>query len=279
MKFAMCNEFCQGRSFAGACSLAADTGYDGIEIAPFTLADSVLDIPPARRRTVRDTAADHGLEIVGLHWLLVKPEGLHLTGPDAAVRARTVDYLAAEIDFCADVGGRVLVFGSPNQRNVPDGESYEQAWGRAAEAFRRLGEYAARRNVVFCVEPLAPAETNFLQTAAEAARMVEEVGSPGFRMILDVKAMCGDVEPIPQIIRRCAPYLEHFHANDANLSGPGFGATDFVPIARALREAGYDSWVSVEVFDFSVAPETIARQSLDYLKRVFRQAPDERGTT
>jgi sugar phosphate isomerase/epimerase len=269
MKFAMCNEFCQGWSFDEACELAAREGYQGVEIAPFTLGDSVLEIGPDRRQALRRTAAEYGLNIVGLHWLLAGPDGLRFTCADRSVRARTIDYLLAEVDLCADIGGSSVVFGSPAQRNVRDGQSYQQAWEDALEAFQRLAAHAAGRGVVVCIEPLAPAETNFIQTAAEARRMVQAVGMPAFRMVLDVKAMCSEVRPIPEIIRLSAPYLAHFHANDANLSGPGFGRTDFAPIAIALRDVGYDGWLSVEVFDFSPGPETIARQSLRYLREVF----------
>ena len=99
--------------------------------------------------------------------------------------------------------------------------------------------------------------------------MVEAVDQPAFQMMLDVKAMSSENKPIPDIIRSSAQYLEHFHANDANLRGPGSGDTDFEPIAAALNEVGYDRWVSVEVFDFSDGPETIAVESLRYLREVF----------
>ena len=269
MQFGMCNEFCEGWDFERVCRLAHRTGYDGVEIAPFTVSDSVLNVGPAERRRLRDTAHAHGLAVIGLHWLLVKPEGLHLNSPDPPVRRRTGDYLRAEIDFCADLGGSLLVVGSPRQRNVPEGETYEQVWERSVATFRALAEHAAGRSVRLCIEPLGAQETNFICTAAEARRLVEAVDRPAFRMVLDVKAMCQDEEPIPDIIRRSAPYLDHVHANDANRQGPGFGETDFRPIAAALKEVGYQGFVSVEVFDFSAGPERIAAESLRYLREVF----------
>ena len=269
MKFGMCNEFCAGWDFERVCSLAHETGYDGVEIAPFTISDSVLDVGTSERRRLRDTAQRHGLGIIGLHWLLVKPDGLHLNSPDPLVRARTVDYLRAEIDFCADLGGSRMIVGSPKQRSVPEHETYEQVWERTVAAFRALAEHAAPRGVCLCIEPLGADETNFIRTAAEARRLVQAVDRPAFRLILDVKAMCQDEEPIPDIIRHSAQYLEHVHANDANRQGPGFGATDFRPIAAALKEVGYQGYVSVEVFDFSAGPERIAVESLRYLKDAF----------
>lgn len=271
MKFAMCNEFCEGWDLESVCELAARAGYQGVEIAPFTLADSVEDITYQRRQQLRRVAEDAGLQVVGLHWLLGKPEGLHLNSPDPNLRRRTADYLRAEIDLCSDLGGSKLVIGSPKQRNVPPGQSYRQVWERSVEVFRKLAEHGRRRDVMLCIEPLGADETNFIHTAAQARSLVRDVHHPNFRMMLDVKAMVQDNEPIPEIIRRSAPYLEHFHANDANRQGPGFGDTDFEPIARALREVGYEGFISVEALDFSAGAEKIARKSIEYLISVFGQ--------
>ena len=271
MKFAMCNEFCEGWGFAATCLLAAEAGYEGIEIAPFTLAESVLEVTAAERNDLRRTAETCGLAVVGLHWLLVGPKGLHLNHPDAAVRGKTKDYLKAEIDLCAELGGRIMVVGSPSQRTVIDGETYEATWDRTVDVMRALAGYAADRQVCICIEPLTSEETNFINTADEARRLVEEVSHPAFQMMLDVKAMAAGEEPIERVIRKHAACVKHFHANDENRMGPGFGETDFVPIARALREVGYEGFVSVEVFDFSAGPERIARESLRYLQEAFGQ--------
>jgi len=232
MKLAMCNEFCEGWTLDEVCRLAADAGYDGVEIAPFTLAKSVIDQTPDQRREIAHTVADHHLEVVGLHWLLVTPGGLHLNSPDPAVRQATVDYLRAEIDLCADIGGRKLVFGSPQQRNVLDGQTYDQVWQHAVRVFRELAEHAQEREVHLCIEPLGRTETDFVCTAAEARRLVDDVDRPAFRMMLDVKAMAEDEQPMPDIVRASAGYMAHFHANDANLQGPGFGETDFATAAN-----------------------------------------------
>jgi len=206
-----------------------------------------------------------------LHWLLVKPPGLYINHPDSAVRERTTAYLRAEIDFCADLGGRVVVVGSPQQRNVLASETYQATWDRTAVVFRTLAPQAAARGVCLCIEPLARAETNFLNTVAEARRLVEAVNHPAVQLLLDVKAMSDESEPIPEIIRKSVRYLRHFHANDADRQGPGFGNTDFRPIAQALRAIGYQGFVSVEVFDFSAGPERIARESIRCLREAFSE--------
>ena len=269
MPFAICNEVFQDWKIEDAMSFAAKAGYDAIEIAPFTLANSVNDVLPDRRRAIRESAHRAGIAISGIHWVLVKTEGLHVNHPDAAIRRRTANYFCDLVDFCRDLGGQFIIVGSPKQRNVLEGVSLAQAWDWATETFRPAAERARDYGVTICFEPLAPVETNFINTAAESIRFVKQLDSPSFKIILDVKAMCSESKPIPQIIAESWPHFAYFHANDRNLKGPGFGDVDFRPIAAALREVGYKGYVSVEVFNFEEGAETIARKSIDYLKKCF----------
>jgi sugar phosphate isomerase/epimerase len=269
MKFAICNEIFQGWKLDDTLAYAARVGYAGVEIAPFTLANSVNDISATERQAMRKAAARNKIDIVGIHWVLVKPEGLYMNHPDAALRERTAKYFCDLVDFCADLGGKVMVVGSPKQRNVLPGVAPAQARDWAAATFRDAVARAEQREVTICFEPLAPAETNFINTAAEALEFVQRVPSPRFKIILDVKAMCSESKPIPQIVRESWPHFAHFHANDRNLKGPGFGEVDFTPIAAALKEVGYQGFVSVEVFNFEEGAEAIATRSLEYLRRAF----------
>ena len=269
VRFGICNEMFEGWAWEDVCQAAAEAGYDGIEVAPFTLAERVTDISAERRRELVAVARKAGLEIIGLHWLLVSPKGLYINTPDDAVRTQTVEYFIAMVHCCADLGGRVMVVGSPKQRNLLPGLSREKAWALAQDSFRRILPAAAARGVTLCLEPLAPEETDFINTAAEARGFVEEINHPNLRLILDVKAMSSEGRPIPDIIRENAQVVAHVHANDANKRGPGFGDTDFASIAAALREIGYQDWVSVEVFDFTPDPVTIARESRRYLRQHF----------
>ena len=269
MKFAICNEIFQGWKLEDSFAHAARLGYSGMEIAPFTLANSVTDIRTGERQEIREEAARNQIEIAGIHWVLVKPEGLYINHPDRSLRERTARYFCDLVDFCADLGGKVMVVGSPKQRNMLPGVAREQAWEWATATFRNAVVQAEQRGVTICFEPLAPAETNFINTAAEAIEFVQRVSSPHFKIILDVKAMCSESKPMPSIIRESWPHFAHFHANDRNLKGPGFGDVDFKPIAAALKEVGYDGFVSVEVFKFEEGPEAIAARSIEYLRHVF----------
>lgn len=266
MRYAICNETFEGWDHERICRSVAGLGYQGLEIAPFTLARAVTDISGQRRRELRRQAEENGLTLLGLHWLLAKTEGLHLTSPEEGVRQRTADYLIELARCCADLGGDRLVFGSPAQRRIPAGATRAQAADYAVDTFRRAAAGIADCGVLLCLEPLAPTEADFLNTAAEAVEILDRLHHPNFVLHLDVKAMCSEEAPIVDLIHRYIGRTGHFHANDANRRGPGFGAVDFVPIFRALKEEGYAGWVSVEVFDYSPDPETIARESLRYMR-------------
>jgi len=274
MKFGICSEiFYQGLEtpwkIEDAMGFAAECGYHGFEIAPFTLGRYVTEIGVDARKQVREAAKQAGIAISGIHWVLVQTENLHVTHPEAAIRERTSQYFCDLVDFCHDLGGESIIVGSPKQRNILGDVDPEQGWAWATEVFRKPVKRAADCGVTICFEPLAPSETNFVNTAAEAIRFVKQLESPAFKIILDVKAMCSEEKTIPQIIRESWPEFGYFHANDENLKGPGFGDVDFEPIAAALREVGYDGYVSVEVFKFEEGPEAIARRSLEYLRKVF----------
>jgi len=271
IRFAICNETFRDWSFGKTCDFVAECGYEGLEVAPFTLAQYVTQIDASRRRELRRQAETAGVEIIGLHWLLAKTEGLHLTSPDKAVRRRTAKYLGELAEFCTDLGGRLLVFGSPQQRNILPGVTRQQAINYAVEVLQRAMPAMEKTGVVLALEPLAPKETNFMTTAAEAVEVAKLVDSPFCKLHLDCKAMASESTPIPQLIRKYAKWMVHFHANDPNLQGPGFGDLDFVPIFQALVDVAYRGWVSVEVFDYTPGPERLARESIRYMERCLKK--------
>ena len=267
LKFAICNELFEGWDFGRVCRFVKSVGYNGLELAPFTLANPITALTAARRADLRRQANDAGLEIVGLHWLLAKTQRLHLTSPERTVRERTAAYLAALAEACHDLGGTILVFGSPAQRSLLAGVSREQAFEWAAEVIGRVTPALDRLGVSICMEPLSRDETDFINTCDEAVQLIQMVDHPRVVLHLDVKAMSSEATAVTALIRRFASRAGHFHANDPNRRGPGFGDTNFAPIFEALDESGYNRWVSVEVFDYAPDPETVARQSIEYMTR------------
>ncbi|HRQ88365.1 MAG TPA: sugar phosphate isomerase/epimerase family protein [Bacteroidia bacterium] len=268
MKYAICNETFQDWPFEKAFAYAHSVGYTGIEIAPFTLAGPPTELDAEYRATLRVQIADAGLECVGLHWLLAKTEGFYLTTPDEAVRERTGAYLAELARLCADLGGTIMVLGSPQQRNLLPGISHEQAMDLAADTVRRAMPVLEDCGVTLALEPLAQTEGDFLNTAALGIELAEKIDSPNCRLHLDVKAMSGEPGPIPDIIHASRDWVAHFHANDPNLLGPGMGEVVFDPIFKALKDIDYDGWVSVEVFRYEPGIETICEESIRYMREV-----------
>ena len=215
---------------------------------------------------MKEAAEKAGVEIVGLHWLLVKPEGLHISHPDESIRAATRDYLIDQVHFCADIAGKVMIFGSPSQRSLVEGLTKQSAWQRAGQTYSEVMPAAEDRGVTICFEPLAPDLTDFISTADEAREFIRHVNHPNFRLILDVRAMSTEAKPTPQIIRESADLLRHVHSNDDNDLGPGMGGQDYDGIVEALRDIDYEGYCSVEIFDFSMEPEEIAERSLAVLR-------------
>jgi sugar phosphate isomerase/epimerase len=268
MKIGICNEFFQGWPIDEVFAYAAQIGCDGVEIAPHTLADSVADLPTARRREIRQAAERHGMEILGLHWLLVKPEGLSINHPDAAVRKRTQEQMRALIHLCGDLGGRILTHGSPGQRTVREGWDVQESWRRARETFESCLPALEDRDAVYCIEPLARSNTNFINTSAEALRLVREINHPRFQLMVDCRsAEMSDGSAVTALETALASgHLHHVHVNDVSGRGPGFGRVRFAPILERLSGAEYAGYVSVEVFEFDPDPRTIAARSVGYLK-------------
>lgn len=273
MKFAICNELFQGWPLEKVFAHAAQAGYQGVEVAPFTLGDDAREISPAKRAELRKAAKAAGVEVTGLHWLLLKPDGLHINSLDPGVSKRTEAYVETLIGLCADLGGRVMVWGSPKQRTVTANDTWLGSWQRMVEILRRLGAKAHAAGVTIAFEPLTPADNcNFINTAAEGQLLVREVDSPGVKLHLDVKAMFGEKRPVADTIRLTGGRdVAYFHANDPNLRGPGMGDEDFVPILQALKDIGYDGWISVEVFDYKPGAEETARISIETLKKAQSQ--------
>lgn len=262
MKYALCNEMFVDWPFEKAFAFTRECGYTGIELAPFTMGSDAYAISAEKRKEVRQQAEAAGLEVIGLHWLLAKTEGYYLTSPDPEVRKKTSDYISELTRLCADVGGSIMVLGSPQQRNLLPGVSHDEAMKYAADVIANAVSTMAEHNVTLALEPLGPAEGDFLNTAALGAELMDMIDSPNVRLHLDVKAMSTEATDIPAIIEQFADRTAHFHANDPNLLGPGMGDVDFAPIFEALRRTNYPGWVSVEVFDYEPGVEKIAKDSM-----------------
>jgi D-psicose/D-tagatose/L-ribulose 3-epimerase len=275
LKFALCNEVLAPLPFEEQCRMAAALGYDGLEVAPFTLAADPMDLSDAQAAEFTRIAADFGLAIFGLHWLLVAPAGLSIVSEDAAVRERTLTVMSRLVELCAIMGGSYLVHGSPKQRSVPPGVARERALARATECFARMADEASQTGVVYCIEPLAKRETDLINTVEEAAAIVDEIASPGLKTMIDCSA-AGQTESlsVEALMARWVPsgHVAHVQANDPNRRGPGQGDMQFGPILQTLLHmtamGQYAGIVAVEPFDYVPDGLGCAARSIGYLRGV-----------
>lgn len=269
MRIALCNEVLADMPLERQCEYAARLGYDGLEIAPFTLSDSPEKISTAEAAKIRATVEASGLVVTGLHWLLVKPEGLSLTDPDAAVRARTIEVMVRLTSLCAELGGAVLVHGSPRQRQIAPGETREVALARLQDGLSQAASAAAGAGVIYCIEPLARKETSLVNTIAEAAELVRSIDHPNLRTMIDCSAAgLTETDPIASLIDRWFPtgLIAHVQVNDPNRRGPGQGEMKFAPILAALKRHGYAGSIAVEPFDYWPDGQSVTAFSAGYLR-------------
>jgi len=275
MRLCLCNEVLRTLDFAQQCRFAAELGYDALEVAPFTLAAEPHRLPPGEVAALRRDAEAAGIAISGLHWLLLTPPGLSLTSPDPQVRTATREVLDGLVRLCAELGGRYLVLGSPNQRRLEPGREVQ---GRvlAMELLAAAADAAEAAGVLICLEPLAPLETNFVNTVAEAASIVREIASPALRTMVDCRAAAlAEAEPVPELLRRWLPtgLVAHVHLNDRSGLAPGQGEDRFGPVLAVLRELDYAGDLGVEPFTYRPDGPGAAAFAAGYLRGLLEMLP------
>ena len=267
-RHACCNEMYGQRPFAEVCRGLRDAGYEGIEIAPFTLAAQPADIKPARRKELREIMASEGVAFVGLHWLMVSPKGLQVTSPDAALREKSWRHIEELIGLCADLGdGGVMVFGSPKQRESTGGLSPKEAARNFIDGLAKIAPLAGERGVTILVEALPTNQCDVITSLAQAAEVVREIAHPAVCTMFDTHNAVEEAEPHATLIERYFDMIRHVHVNEMDGTQPGTGGYNFYPVLDTLARKNYAGWVSLEVFDFSYGPERIAAGSIDYLNK------------
>jgi sugar phosphate isomerase/epimerase len=274
MQVSLCNEVIAELPFARQCEVAAALGYDGLEIAPMTLGEDPTKLTGAQITELRRGASEAGIAITGLHYVLRAPAGLSITTADDATRKRTIEVMRALCGLCADLGGKILVHGSPDQRRLEPGD---EAAGRkrGAECFAAVADAAAAASVTYCIEPLARNQTAFVNTVAEAAAIVQDVGNPALRTMIDCSAAAqAEAEPVDALIARWLPsgLIAHMHFNDPNRRGPGEGELAFAPIIAALRKGGYSGNAAIEPFVYQPDGPTCAARAIGYIRGIMQAA-------
>jgi sugar phosphate isomerase/epimerase len=271
-RYGFCNESMQDLSWAKQCEIIGNAGYTGVEIAPFTLVEKgVGEIGSGERKQMVQDMKNAGIKCIGLHWLLSPPpKGLHFTTPDDQLRQRSVDYLDALVDFCGDLGGKVMIFGSPSQRSTTNGATVEEAMNYFAEGLARVADHARERDVKILVEPLTSNQTDVVNTMSDAMKIVNKVDHPAISTMFDFHNTADETEPMHELVRKYYDQIDHiqFQDMDGTLMSTDEITEEYVQVFQVLNELNYDKWISVEVFDFEPGGKKIANECMETFKEL-----------
>jgi sugar phosphate isomerase/epimerase len=271
-RFATCNEVFQNRPMPDVCKIVHDAGYQGFEIAPFTLAPDPASLTSEDRSSLRSLIRESGLEFVGLHWLLAAPEGLHATTSNKEIRERTWKYVGHFIDLCADLtepgNTSLVVFGSPKQRNSRDGMTSREATDAYIEGMAKAAPHAEARGVTLLVEALSPDQSDVVTSLSEAVEIVKQINSPAVQTMFDTHNAIAETQPHVELIKQFFPYIKHIHVNEMDGKEPGMGNYNFANLLQCLTDLNYQGWVSLEAFDFSRDPKEIISRAISHLTKI-----------
>lgn len=258
--------------FEAACAQIQELGYEGVEIAPYTLAEDATGLTPEERARIRGILESSKLQLAGMHWLLASPPGLHATSRDEAVRKTTWDYVHGLIDLCADLSREaegaspVLVFGSPKQRSSSGGMTAREATDIFTHELAHTAPHAESRGVTIALEALSADQTDVVTSLGEAVAIVKQIGSPAIQTMFDTHNAVQEKEAHTDLLHKYFPYIRHVHVNEMDGREPGSGNYDFAGLLAALGELNYSGWVSLETFEASKEPASVAKRSLQYLE-------------
>jgi D-psicose/D-tagatose/L-ribulose 3-epimerase len=271
-RLALCNKTFEGKPFPEMCRLTRETGFTGMEIAPYTLSDDPASLPTAKLSEMRQTMASEGVSYVGLHSVLTAPKGLSVTTPDAVLRERSWDYFRRMIDLCVALGdnGTMVFLGNPQRRTI-GGATVAESVARIKEGLSRMAPAAEKAGVTIMVEPLAPQLCDVINTMEQALDVVRTVNSPAVESMLDTHNTAAETMPLDRLIRKYYPHIRHVHFNEMDGRHPGTGQFDFKAVLQTLRDLSYQRWISVEAFQFQPDGVTVARESSRYIRKLETQ--------
>ncbi len=267
MRYAVCNELFGQMPFSKACSLAAQEGFRGVEIAPFSVFEDFSQLTIKENITeIRSILEKENLEFVGFHWLLAKPEGLHIASPDLVIRRRTWDHMRRLLECASALGGGKLVLGSPRQRSTPPGMTSDEVKNILREELARIAGFAASCNAMILVEPLSSDQCDVVTSLDEAVNIVKDIDQASIRTMFDFHNAREETKPAHILIEEYWPYIAHIHINEKEGGAPGTGTTNFVPSFRTLLNHGYSGWLSMEIFDVPKKPDLLLHTAISAMK-------------
>jgi protein FrlC len=242
----------------------ARIGYDGIEIGAASPHAYPKYLNKERRREIKRVLDDNGLALSSMLPAPGGGPGHNAASPSPEERRYTVDHYKEVVDLCAEWGGKVVIYVAGWQIF---GTSRKQAWEWSCEGLREIAKAAADRGVTMVVEPTS-ADSNLVESCDDAVEMMEEVGAPNVKLMFDtIHAMYRNEVPTDYVYCM-GKNLRHIHLSDVDRQPPGAGRGDFVGLVAALKEIGYDGYLTMEIgfHRRDIEPDKVARQAYEYLK-------------
>lgn len=257
----------------GLLPIIKEAGFDGVELPLFRPAEFAAS-------KIRQATDAHGLECTACTVLV---DGLSLISENTDIRRRTRLHLEDVAKTTADAGATMVagplyspVGYLPGRRRTSD------EWQWAVEGFQSVGDTLAAHNVIFAIEPLNRFETYFLNTAADAALLAQQIGHPNIGILFDTFHANIEEKNIAAGYRTIGPHLKHVHTCENDRGIPGSGHVEWDEVFNALRELNYDGWLTIESFGFAIkelcaaasiwrdierTPESIAFEGVKFLKK------------
>jgi D-psicose/D-tagatose/L-ribulose 3-epimerase len=249
-------------------------GFDGVEA------------PMYKGRDFAVTAMRQGLAETGMECTIcsILVDGLSTISDDSTIREKTVDQLRENIATTAEIGAKIIagplyapVGYLAGRRRTAD------EWNRSVDCWQQLGPWLTQHEVTAAIEPLNRFETFFLNTAADTARFCDEVDHPNIGILFDTFHANIEEKSIADGYRKVARHLKHVHTCENDRGTPGSGHVEWVPVFEAIREIGYDGWLTIESFgsnlpeiaaaaaiwrDLAATPEAVAFDGVKFLKKM-----------
>jgi sugar phosphate isomerase/epimerase len=250
-----------------AFDLLASLGVGGVEVAPTKIAPWNA-LSASSLSEYRSKLAGAGLVVSSLQAILYGRDEPQLLG-DGPRFEQMRDHIKLVTGVAAQLGGSVLVFGSPRNR-IRGPMAEDEAWSIARDRLRSLAEIAGEAGVALGIEPVPAAYGgDFLTSWREVLRMVQEVDHPGVRVHLDTACITLRGDTIDAAVTAANGWLAHFHAAEPHLVSFAAPACNHAAAAAALRAIHYDKWLSIEMREQPENPLAATAEAIRTVQRLY----------
>lgn len=245
MKWAVCNEIITGVNLKEQCQTIKSFGFSGIEIAPFTIADSYNDLTKNLAKKVKETLESESVELSGFHWLISHPKSLSLVSETESERKRCIDALKRVIDFSIYLGKSDLTLGCPNSRSGK--ASKEKRYHFFLKSMKEIGEAAAERGTTILIEPLSSDQTDLINTFSDVRNVIKDTHSLGLSSMFDYHNTKDEKDNWAELAKENLDIIKHVHVNKMNGESPNnLDTSEYIASIIELEKGPL--WFSLESF-------------------------------